>query len=141
MPEPKLALLDELASADLEALVEGVRQHNFAQMGEERAKPLAALARDESGQLLGGVAGRTIYWQFLIEVLWVAESHRGRGLARRLMALAEAQARRRGCLAAQVDTLAFQAPDFYQKLGFAIVGKVDGVAQSPDRYFLLKHYR
>lgn len=87
------------------------------------------------------MAGRTIYRQFLIDVLWVADSHRGRGLARQLMALAESQARLRGCLAAQVDTLAFQAPDFYQKLGFEIVGKVEGVAQSPDRSFLLKRFQ
>lgn len=133
--------MDEVNPADFEALVEGVRRHNFAQMGEERSLPLAALASDEFGQLQGGVAGRTIYRQFLIDVLWVAEAQRGSGLGRRLLALAESQARLRGCLAAQVGTLAFQAPDFYQKLGFEIVGKVEGVAQSPDRFFLLKRFQ
>ena len=123
-----------------EALVAGVRAHNFAHMGEERSQWLAVVVRDGEGKLLGGVAGRTIYRQLLIDVLWVEPTSRGAGLGRQLMAMAEAEARQRGCLAAQVDTLSFQAPDFYTKLGFKVIGQVTGVADSPDRYFMLKTY-
>ncbi|WP_417346945.1 GNAT family N-acetyltransferase [Ferrimonas sp.] len=123
-----------------DALVEGVRQYNAQHMGEEASEPLLVSARDEQGQVVGGVAGRTIYRQFLIEVLWVSEAARGSGLGRTLMAKAEEEARRRGCIAAQVDTLKFQAPEFYQKLGFEVVGQVNGVPPSPDRFFLMKRY-
>lgn len=136
----KLELLNEHDEALVDALVAGVRAHNFAHMGPERSQPLTIAARDADGALIGGVAGRTIYRQFLIDAAWVDERGRGTGLGRRLMALAEQEARSRGCLAAQVDTLAFQAPDFYRKLGFEVAGTVDGIAGSPARFFLLKRY-
>jgi predicted N-acetyltransferase YhbS len=56
------------------------------------------------------------------------------------MEIAEREARARGCLTAQVDTLSFQAPVFYGKLGFEVIGKADGIPESPERYFLLKKY-
>ncbi|EQB2603886.1 GNAT family N-acetyltransferase [Aeromonas salmonicida] len=121
-------------------LIDNLRQFNFQMMGEERSKPLMVVIRDDSGEIVGGIAGRTIYHQLLIEVLWVHDDKRGQGLGIQLMEVAEREAKARGCIAAQVDTLSFQAPKFYEKMGFQIVGKVTDVKNSPDRYFLLKHY-
>ncbi len=136
----KFEVLNSNNSEVFDTLVSRVREFNFSHMGAEKSEPLSVIVRDDNGNIIGGVSGRTIYNQFLIEVLWVADSFRGQGLGRDLMALAEDKAKLRGCLAAQVDTLSFQAPDFYQKLGFEVVGKVDGVPDSPERYFLLKRY-
>ncbi|MGX5835176.1 GNAT family N-acetyltransferase [Aeromonas piscicola] len=121
-------------------IVKGVRKFNFKMMGEERSQPLIIVIRDDSGEIVGGIAGRTIYHQLLIEVLWVHDDKRGQGLGIQLMEAAEREAQARGCIAAQVDTLSFQAPKFYEKMGFRIVGKVTDVKNSPDRYFLLKNY-
>lgn len=129
---------DNADEAVVQALVAGVRAHNFAHAGPETSNPLSVVCRDAAGLLLGGVAGRTIYKQWLVDVLWVADGARGTGLGRELMRQAETVARARGCLAAQVDTLSFQAPAFYEKLGFEVVGRVTGVPGSPDRFFLLK---
>jgi GNAT superfamily N-acetyltransferase len=121
-------------------LVDNLRQFNFKRMGEERSQPLMVIIRNDNDEIVGGIAGRTIYHQFLIEVLWVHDDKRGLGLGIQLMDVAELEAKKRGCIAAQVDTLSFQAPRFYEKMGFQIVGSVSGVKDSPDRYFLLKHY-
>ncbi|MGS0680290.1 GNAT family N-acetyltransferase [Shewanella sp. 125m-7] len=126
--------------AIVDALVEGVRQHNFAHMGPETSKPLTIVAHDDNGKLIGGVAGRTIYDNFLINVVWVDEAARGTGLGRKLMLQAEIEAIKRDCTQAQLDTLSFQAPVFYQKLGFEIIGTVPATARSPERYFLLKRF-
>jgi GNAT superfamily N-acetyltransferase len=137
----KVEILDESNKAVFDALVAGVRAHNFENMGCEESKPLSVIARDEDGKLIGGVSGRTIYKHFLIEVVWVDKEARGTGLGRRLMELAEVEATKRGCVAAQLDTLSFQGPVFYGKLGFEVVGKVTGFPESPERYFLLKKYQ
>lgn len=137
----RVEILDENNKAVFDALVAGVRAHNFENRGREQSKPLSVIARDEDGKLIGGVAGRTIYKHFLIEVVWVDKKVRGTGLGRRLMELAEVEARKRACVAAQVDTLPFQGPVFYGKLGFEVVGKVAGFPESPERYFLLKRYQ
>lgn len=121
------------------ALVDGVRHYNEAVCGPGDREALAALARDAQG-LAGGVAGRTIYGHFLIEVVWVREDRRRTGLGRRLMQAAEAEARARGCRGAQVDTLSFQGLEFYQRLGFRIAGRVDDFPPGHARYFLAKDY-
>ncbi|NMH64994.1 GNAT family N-acetyltransferase [Shewanella salipaludis] len=135
-----IEVLNEADPTVFNALIEGVRQHLHEQMGTETTQPLTLVARDRDGNLIGGVSGRTIYRNFLIEVAWVAKEQRNTGLGRKLMARAEAEARNRGCLVAQVDTLSVQAPGFYQKLGFATVGTVPGFEGSPARHFLLKQY-
>lgn len=119
-------------------LVNGVRQYNFKYMGEETSKPVMVVAHNDDGKLIAGAAGCTIYHQLLVDVLWVDSSMRGCGLGSQLMKMLEQEAKNRGCTAAQVDTLSFQAPDFYQKQDYKIVGQVTGIKNSPDRFFLLK---
>lgn len=136
----KLDVVEQHDSELFDALVAGVRHFNTEVMGPETSKPLMTIARNDQGELVGGVSGRTIYNNFLIEVVWVADEARGTGLGRQLMQQAEQVARQRGCVVAQVDTMGFQASGFYQKLGFEVIGQVNQVEGSPDRVFLMKHY-
>jgi len=85
---------------------------------------LSSVITGEKGSLLGGVAGRTIYGHFLIEVVWVSEALRGQGFGTQLMKVAEKVAIERGCRGAQVDTLSFQGAGFYTSLGFAEAGRI-----------------
>ncbi|MNG92776.1 Acetyltransferase (GNAT) family protein [compost metagenome] len=84
---------------------------------------MMVVLRDDNGEIVGGIARRTIYHQSLIEVLWVHNDNRGEGLGVQLMEIAEYEAKSRGCIAAQVDTLSFQAPKFYEKWGFRLSEK------------------
>ncbi len=121
-----------------EELVEGVRRFNDAILGESRSRSLAAVARDGDGTVAGGVAGHTNYQWFLIRVVWVRGDRRGSGLGRRLMLMAEAEAIRRGCVGAQVDTVSFQAPGFYRKLGYREIGIVEDFPVGHSRHFFAK---
>ncbi|MPY22746.1 GNAT family N-acetyltransferase [Shewanella psychropiezotolerans] len=137
----KIEVINEEDSAVFDELVAGVREHKYENMGPEETLPLSVVARDEDNELIGGVSGQTIYRNFLIDVVWVDKKTRGTGLGRRLMELAEVEAKKRGCLTAQLDTLSYQAPVFYQKMGFEIVGTVPEFPGSPARYFMLKNYK
>ncbi len=53
---------------------------------------------------------------------------------------AERKARQLGCYGAQVDTVSFQAPGFYEKLGFRIIGTVVNFPRGHARHFLHKDY-
>lgn len=123
-----------------ETLVSGVREHNQSALGFESKQPLSVILRDDNEKIIGGVSGCTIYKHFLVNLLWVDKVARNQGLARKVMELAEREAKRRGCIAAQVDTLSIQAPNFYQKLGFEVEGKIPGLTEDHDRYFLMKQY-
>lgn len=131
----------ECRSGAVEDLIAGVRRYNDDQAGPGRSTPLAVLARGDDGALVGGVSGRTVYQHFLIEAVWVVEHFRGQSLGMRLMEFAEQVALTRGCVAAQVDTLSFQAPGFYRKLGFEVVGTIRNFPVGHERYFMLKRYR
>ena len=134
-------VISDQRGSETDDLIAGVRAFNEATAGPANAKPLVVVARGDDGALLGGVSGRTAYGHFLIEVVWVAESRRGTNLGRRLMEAAEAEARERGCVAAQVDTLSFQAPGFYRKLGFEPIARIADFPPGHERYYLLKRYR
>lgn len=143
-PQPleaaRIEVLGEKRQDVIDALVEGVRQFNTEQVGPGASEPLTAVASDGAG-LMGGVSGRTVYRHFLIDVVWIREDCRRRGLGRRLMQAAEAEAHRRGCVAAQVDTLSFQGLQFYQRLGFAVVGSVPEFPAGHARHYLHKIYQ
>ncbi|ABV37309.1 GCN5-related N-acetyltransferase [Shewanella sediminis HAW-EB3] len=136
----KFQVINEEDPVLVNELVDGVRVHVHEQLGDELTLPLSVISRDDNGELIGGVSGRTIYRNFLIGVVWVDKKYRGTGLGRQLMELAEDEAIGRGCLVSQVDTLSIQAPVFYQKLGFEIIGSVPEFPGSPARYFLMKTY-
>ena len=63
---------------------------------------------------------------------------RGQGLGTRLLALAEEEGIKRGCISAFLDSLSFQAPDFYLKRGYEIWGELKDLPVGHRRIFLQK---
>ena len=49
-----------------------------------------------------------------------------------------AEAVARGCHGLWLDTYAFQARAFYERLGFAVFGQIDGPAPMFPRFFMSK---
>lgn len=96
-----------------------------------------AVARRGS-RLVGGALGFTFLGALSVEVLWVDEPWRGHGVGRALMEALEAEAVRRGCRLAQTDTFAFQAPAFYEALGYATFATLPGYADGHVRHYLRK---
>lgn len=136
----KYTVLEREDEGIFNLLVKNVRAFNQEKIGKNDNSPLATLVYDEDDQLVVGVFGRTIYGHFLIEVDWVAEQLRGKGVGTKLMNDAERVARKRGCYGAQVDTLSFQGIEFYTSLGFEEAGRVKGFPEGHDRVFYHKEY-
>jgi len=94
----------------------------------------------DGDQIVGGLVGKFwLIWGWLeIDILWVAEAHRGQGLGSRLMAAAENEGRARGCLYAKLNTASFQAPGFYEKLGYRVYGALEGFPPGATSYSMRK---
>ena len=60
-----------------------------------------------------------------IDRFFLPEERRGNRLGSRLLAMAEAEGKRRGCTLGGLFTLQFQAPGFYRKQGWEIAAKLD----------------
>jgi ribosomal protein S18 acetylase RimI-like enzyme len=69
-------------------------------------------------EVVGGAVGRRWGRCAEIQQLWVAESQRGRGIGSRLMRTFERRAAELGVRHFYLETLSFQAPGFYETLGY-----------------------
>ena len=90
--------------------------YSLRDLPEHSPKPLNLVAYDSTNSVIGGLLAETQFEWLKIHILVVAEQVRRQGVGRRLMTMAEDEARRRGCKRSFVDTMGFQSPDFYPKL-------------------------
>ncbi len=86
----------------------------------------------------GGLTARiTQRWLFL-HLLAVTRDTQGTGVGTRLMQAIEEEARARDLIGIWLDTYSFQAPGFYQKLGYEEVGRIPDYPPGQARIFLAK---
>src|SRR5262245_52224268 len=129
------ALADEsIRKAILDPLV----AYNQARTGRNDLRPLVIAVEGADGGVVGGLYGRTAYDWLFVELLFVPESLRGRGLGSELMLRAETEAITRGCRHAWLDTFEFQARAFYERLGYACFGELADYPVGSARYFMRK---
>ena len=96
------------------------------------------LTHPETGAVDGGLTARIGYGWMFVELLFVPDRLRGQGVGRELMQQAEVVAREKGCLGIHLDTFTFQAPGFYQKLGYEVVGEIPDCPPGHSRFFFHK---
>lgn len=117
-----------------------LNEYNAGQVGPANHVPLWLFARDIEGKVQGGVRGQT-YWSWCsIDVLSVAEPYRRQGIGSRLLAKAEEIARTRGCVGIRLDTVSFQAPNFYRRHGYTEFGRIEGYPPGHTRFWLMKRF-
>ena len=121
------------------ALMDIIDVFNDAQTGlTEPVQHLALVIRDPKGKITGGLSGVSYYGWLFIDHLVLPEPLRRQGLGTSLMQQAEAVAKTRGCIGIWLDTFSFQAPEFYQKLGFTVFGEIPDYPQGQSRFYLAK---
>jgi len=107
-----------------------LREFNSTYVGEYPATEHIRLnARETDGSVVGGIRAVVALSWLRVEVLWVDEAARGRGIGSRLLAEAERLAREMGARHAALETFEWQAPRFYQKRGYEEVARLEGYAK------------
>jgi len=106
-------------AAEVEAcLAERISEFNSAATGCFDAESFSATQRDESGVIRAGITGYTWGGCSYVSYLWVEEHERGHGLGAALLLTAERHARGKGCVVMFLSTHSFQAPAFYERMGY-----------------------
>lgn len=135
---PKITLTDTQDPAVAQAMVKLLMAFNNAGSGwVYDGRPLVVQVSDpETDELLGGVWGSTSYDYLHVDMLFLPEHLRRRGLGTQLLRQAEAEAIRRGCHGSYLDTFDFQATGFYEKLGYSVFGVLEENPPGHTRFFL-----
>jgi GNAT superfamily N-acetyltransferase len=145
--KPEIELTDTPGPATWRAMVQGLGTFNEQAAGLPegfRFLILMLKAPDPDGAgagdagVIGGLWGRTLFGWLHVNVLFVPEPLRRRGLGTDLMLRAETEARARGCVGSMVDTFSFQARPFYERLGYRVFGTVEDYPPGHSCFFLKK---
>jgi GNAT superfamily N-acetyltransferase len=132
----------EPAPGDIRFLEDRLYDYNVEQTGLDDGKWLSIFVRDEKGEIVAGLHGWTWCGACRVQTLWVHKDLRHQGFGRRLLAAAEQEARARGCEQILLDTFSFQAPLFYQQMGYEVTSVVEGFPRRPhSEYHLRKTLR
>ncbi|MGM0776136.1 MAG: GNAT family N-acetyltransferase [Bacillota bacterium] len=133
-----LTLFNELNEEDTYFLRYNLIKFNKSKVEYTEEEKINLVLKDDDGQILGGLVGHTDWDCFFIDVLWVDESLRGQRKGQELIQLAEKVAKEKGCTLMRLETFSFQAPDFYKKLGFVEMGKMENFPKGHTHYYLYK---
>ena len=112
--------LDQRLSDELDAF-------NASATSDTSAAQELSVRVEEAGDLVAGVSGWTWGTAAGIAMTWVREDQRGAGVGAAAVLAFEGEARRRGADHIFVTSLTFQAPGFYQRLGYVEIFRWDGV--------------
>lgn len=123
----------------LDSLRAGLVAANVARSSIADARALAVFVHDAGQQLVAGCEARL--WGGCLEIyrLWVHADWRGQGLGAQLLAEAERTAQAQGGRTVLLDTFSFQAPEFYPRYGYTLLGTVDGYPDGILKYIFIKH--
>jgi len=126
------------ASAASRVLWAGLIRFNRKEAGPLRYTRAVLTVRDGKGRVLGGLILQSYWKESYVELLWLSEKARRLGFGSRLIKEAERRARRRGSILIHLNTYSFQAPGFYEKLGFKRFGGMEGSPRGASRHFYVK---
>ena len=123
---------------EIDFVRESLLHFNTTRVGTDGHAPLNLIEYDSDGNIIAGLLGGT-YWGWLyVDILWVREDHRRNGIGTRLLLEAEKEASRRGCHHVHLDTMSWQAPEFYRKHGYEVIGILPDIPKGHQKYLLTK---
>ena len=117
---------------------EGLSRHSIEMTGyDEKSSPIAFVAME--GSMLAGAVIAQSFWKGLhVKNLYVSEEYRHQGIGSLLMQKLEAYGKEENCLFSFVETMSFQALDFYLKIGFKLDFTRLGYAHGASFHYLSK---
>ena len=137
----KLKIVNEMSLEDSQAMSTNLRNFNIEQSKGLSTKPETSFnltLKSETGEVAGGIRSRAFYQSLTVDFLWIDEKFRRMGYGKDLMLKVEGMAKEAGCISANTMTMSFQAPQFYEKLGYKTVGVFEEYPEGIKKFFLEK---
>lgn len=134
-------MIENPSNEEINLVQKGLAKFNSQFPGGDLDIPIpdiSLILRNKKGNIVGGVITSMLCGIMHLEVLWLHEDLRGKGLGKILVLNAERMGRKKGYPASQTWTFSFQAPDFYQRIGYEIKGVFEGYCKGVSEYVLSK---
>ena len=94
---------------------------------------------EKDGKIIAGLdASMTAFKILYVSTVFVDEHYRRRGYGKRLMEEMERRATEMGANMIRLDTFSWQGKEFYEALGYQVVGSYENTDDGYAEYFFLK---
>ncbi len=127
---------------DAKRISQGIIDYNNAKI--PNLEPIEAevkffvFSKNNSGEVTGGIRA-TCFWNTLhIELLWLSNDCRGKGIGSKLITSAENFAKQNMCENVFVETTSWQAKPFYEKMGYNHIATLNGKPKGYATHYLTK---
>ena len=94
---------------------------------------------EEDGKIVAGLdACMTAFKILYVSTVFVEEAYRRKGYGTRLIQEMEKRAKELGANTIRLDTFSWQGKEFYEALGYQVVGYYENATDGYEEYFFLK---
>ena len=94
---------------------------------------------EEDGKIVAGLdACMTAFKILYVSTVFVEEAYRRKGYGTRLIQEMERRAKELGANTIRLDTFSWQGKEFYEALGYQVVGYYENTTDGYEEYFFLK---
>ncbi|WP_434710787.1 GNAT family N-acetyltransferase [Rhizobium sp. YTUHZ045] len=135
---PEFEVTASPSAEELAAITDALSAFNNSDVGPSDRQPLVVLIRDTDGKVTGGLSGFTAWGWLVTQMLYIPDTLRGTGIAGKILAKAEDEAKARGCRGAWIDTFNPQALRAYLRQGYEVFGELENFPEGRTRSFLRK---
>ena len=128
----------ELNDAQLEALEERLSAFD-EQFITYKMEGSLRLGIEEDGKIVAGLDACVTAFKILyVSTVFVEEAYRRKGYGKRLMEEMEKRAKQMGVNLIRLDTFSWQGREFYEVLGYEVVGSYENPLDGYAEYFFIK---
>lgn len=135
----KISYEDNPSLEDLQIITDGIFLEAYKKRGLDRVESFCFFLRDEESKINGGIRGVIYYGCMYIDELWVKDDYRGQGYGKNLMFKAEELSKNKNCNFITLNTMDFEAREFYENLGYIVEFERKGYLKSSICYSLRKN--
>ena len=130
---------------DAKTISQGIIDFNHSKVPDlepiEKEVKFFVFAKNQTGNIVGGIRA-ICFWNTLhIELLWLSESCRGKGIGKELIESAENFAKENDCGNVFVETTSWQAKPFYEKVGYKHIATLNDRPKGHSSHYLTKELK
>ncbi len=94
----------------------------------------------DNDRIIGGALGYIIWNWYHLTDFYISEEYRNKGIGKQVIQEIEQFAKRNHAMGVKIDSWSFQAPKFYQKLGYIVWGEFKDCPPGTIHYYLYKKF-